>query len=65
MAVGARGLPRRVGGRGGGCAASGVCPGENWRVSGADVGGSSNESFEDRSGGKVPCGCAMSCFNNF
>ena len=47
-AVGARGLPRRVGGRGGGRASRGVSLGE--AASGADLGGSSkysNESFED------------------
>ena len=47
-AVGPRGMARRVGGRGGGCAASGVSLGE--AATGADLGGSSkysNESFED------------------
>ena len=48
-AVGASGCPpRRVGGRGGGCAASGASRGE--AAAGADLGGSSkysNESFED------------------
>lgn len=47
-AVGASGLSRRVGGRGGGDAAWGASPGE--AAAGADLGGSSkysNESFED------------------
>ena len=39
-AVGASGLPRRVGGRGGGRAASGASPGE--AASGADLGGIAN-----------------------
>ena len=46
--VGARARPRRVGGRGGGDAASGVSLGQT--ATGADLGGSSkysNESFED------------------
>ena len=50
-AVGASGLPRRVGGRGGRDAASGASLGET--APGADLGGSSkysNENFEDRSG---------------
>ena len=50
-AVGANAKPRRVGGRGGRDAASGVSLGET--ASSADLGGSSkysNESFEDRSG---------------
>ena len=50
-AVGPRGMARRVGGRSGGCAASGVSLGE--AATGADLGGSSkysNESFEDWSG---------------
>ena len=47
-AVGSSGLTRRVGGRGGGCAASGASLGE--AATGADLGGSSkysNENFED------------------
>ena len=47
-AVGARARPRRVGGRGGGDAASGASLGQT--ATGADLGGSSkysNESFED------------------
>ena len=47
-AVGPSGKVRRVGGRGGGCAASGASLGE--AATGADLGGSSkysNESFED------------------
>ena len=47
-AVGARGRPRRVGGRGGGGAVSCASAGE--AASGADLGGSSNysnEIFED------------------
>ena len=48
LTVGARGRPRRVGGRGGGGAVSCASAGE--AASGADLGGSSNysnEIFED------------------